>query len=132
MTYAKSFFFALCLSLMPALGTAAGLVRGIGSEPESFDPHKAVGTSASVVIYDLFEGLVTVDAAGEAAPGAAENWSTNADRSVYTLSCGRTSNGPTVRRSPQLTSSTRCAVCSRRRRRLDTPRSCTSSKVLAR
>jgi oligopeptide transport system substrate-binding protein len=85
MTYAKSFFFALCLSLMPALGTAAGLVRGIGSEPESFDPHKAVGTSASVVIYDLFEGLVTVDAAGEAAPGAAENWSTNADRSVYTF-----------------------------------------------
>ena len=76
---------AAVLALLPVLALAATLVRGIGSEPESFDPHKAVGTSASVVIYDLFEGLVTVDAGGEAAPGAAESWSTNADRSVYTF-----------------------------------------------
>ena len=85
MIKAARFFFVLCLLLVPALASSATLVRGIGSEPESFDPHKAVGTSASVVIYDLFEGLVTVDASGEAAPGAAESWSTNADRSVYTF-----------------------------------------------
>jgi len=85
MAKAARVFFALLLSAAPALALSATLVRGIGSEPESFDPHKAVGTSASVVIYDLFEGLVTVDANGEAAPGAAESWSTNADRSVYTF-----------------------------------------------
>jgi oligopeptide transport system substrate-binding protein len=80
-----AFTVALAIAATPALGLASTLVRGIGSEPESFDPHKAVGTSASVVIYDLFEGLVTVDASGEAAPGAAESWTTNADRSVYTF-----------------------------------------------
>lgn len=85
MAKAARVFFALVFLLAPALALSATLVRGIGSEPESFDPHKAVGTSASVVIYDLFEGLVTVDANGEAAPGAAESWSTNADRSVYTF-----------------------------------------------
>jgi len=78
-------FFVLLIALMPSLALSAILVRGIGSEPESFDPHKAVGTSASVVIYDLFEGLVTVDANGEVAPGAAESWTTNPDRSVYTF-----------------------------------------------
>jgi oligopeptide transport system substrate-binding protein len=85
MAKAARVFFAFIFSVVPALALSATLVRGIGSEPESFDPHKAVGTSASVVIYDLFEGLVTVDANGEAAPGAAESWSTNADRSVYTF-----------------------------------------------
>ncbi len=76
----------LMVALLTAMQTAlaAGtLVRGIGSEPESFDPHKAVGTSASVVIYDLFEGLVTVDARGVVSPGAAASWSTNSDKSAY-------------------------------------------------
>lgn len=76
---------ALLFLLSGPLAFANTLVRGIGSEPESFDPHRAVGTSASVVTYDLFEGLVTVDAKGEVAPGAAESWTTNADRSVYTF-----------------------------------------------
>ncbi len=85
MTKVVRVFFALLLAMTSTAAMSAALVRGIGSEPESFDPHKAVGTSASVVIYDLFEGLLTVDANGEAAPGAAESWSTNADRSVYTF-----------------------------------------------
>lgn len=75
----------LLVGLAGEVSEASVLVRGIGSEPESFDPHKAVGTSASVITYDLFEGLVTVDARGEVAPGAAESWTTNADRSVYTF-----------------------------------------------
>lgn len=75
---------ALLFALVLPLGAAAAaLTRGIGSEPESFDPHKAVGTSASVVIYDLFEGLVTVDAKGAVAPGAAESWETNPDKSLW-------------------------------------------------
>jgi oligopeptide transport system substrate-binding protein len=73
------------LSVASEIALGSTLVRGIGSEPESFDPHKAVGTSASVITYDLFEGLVTVDARGEVAPGAAESWTTNADLSVYTF-----------------------------------------------
>ena len=74
----------IALSFVSQGVLAAGtLVRGIGSEPESFDPHKAVGTSASVVIYDLFEGLVTVDARGVVAPGAAASWQSNDNKSVY-------------------------------------------------
>lgn len=67
----------------PALSHASSIVRGIGSEPDTLDPHRTVGTSSSVVLYDLFEGLVTVDARGAIAPGAAESWESSADRSFY-------------------------------------------------
>ena len=68
-------------SLSPVIPVhAAGvLTRGIGNEPDSLDPHLAIGTSASIVIYDLFEGLVSVDSQGKIAPGAAERWTVDPD-----------------------------------------------------
>ncbi len=69
-----------CLLLAAATATAAGvLTRGIGNEPDSLDPHQAIGTSASIVLYDLFEGLVTVNAAGKIIPGCAQSWIVDAD-----------------------------------------------------
>ena len=55
------FAFTMLLALCAATGaSAATLNRGIGNDPDSLDPHKAIGTSSSILIYDLFEGLVTV------------------------------------------------------------------------
>ena len=75
---------ALLLCTTPALA-AGTLNRGVGNEPDSFDPQKAIGTSASIIIYDLFEGLVTVDARGQVAPGAAASWKVDASQKVYTF-----------------------------------------------
>jgi oligopeptide transport system substrate-binding protein len=75
----------LLACLICSSATAATLARGIGNDPDSLDPQKAIGTSASILIYDLFEGLVTVDARGEVVPGAASGWTVDASRKVYTF-----------------------------------------------
>jgi oligopeptide transport system substrate-binding protein len=72
------------VALSPALA-AGTLSRGIGNDPDSLDPHKAIGTSSSILIYDLFEGLVTVDARGDLVPGAASEWKVDASQKVYTF-----------------------------------------------
>lgn len=77
---------ALLASTLPDIAAAAGtLSRAIGNDPDSLDPHKAIGTSASILIYDLFEGLVSVDARGELVPGAASEWKVDATGKVYTF-----------------------------------------------
>lgn len=76
---------SLALLLLAPLSAAATLNRGIGNDPDSLDPHKAIGTSASILIYDLFEGLVSVDARGDIAPGAASEWKVDATQKVYTF-----------------------------------------------
>ncbi len=76
---------ALVLLLTVPAAWSATLSRGIGNDPDSLDPHKAIGTSSSILIYDLFEGLVTVDARGEIAPGAASEWKVDATQKVYTF-----------------------------------------------
>lgn len=77
---------AMIASLAPLVSTAAGtLSRGIGNDPDSLDPHKAIGTSSSILIYDLFEGLVSVDARGELVPGAASEWKVDSTQKVYTF-----------------------------------------------
>jgi oligopeptide transport system substrate-binding protein len=75
----------LLLALAAGVAGAATLSRGIGNDPDSLDPHKAIGTSSSILIYDLFEGLVTVDARGQIAPGAASEWKVDATQKVYTF-----------------------------------------------
>ncbi|MEZ5459881.1 MAG: peptide ABC transporter substrate-binding protein [Steroidobacteraceae bacterium] len=79
-------FLALLAALLPAIGLAAGtLSRGIGNDPDSLDPHKAIGTSSSILIYDLFEGLVSVDARGALVPGAASDWKVDSTERIYTF-----------------------------------------------
>jgi len=67
------------------VAAAATLTRGIGNDPDSLDPHKAIGTSSSILIYDLFEGLVSVDARGAITPGAASEWSVDPSGRIYTF-----------------------------------------------
>ncbi|HYE51577.1 MAG TPA: peptide ABC transporter substrate-binding protein [Azospirillaceae bacterium] len=75
---------ALCLG---AAGASAQTVlhRGNGSEPETLDVHKSTGESDAFIQLDLFEGLLTIDAAGRLIPGVAERWEVSADGLTYTF-----------------------------------------------
>lgn len=59
--------------------------RGNGEEPETLDPHRAVGVPASHILRDLFEGLTTESAEGDLIPGAALRWNISRDARTYTF-----------------------------------------------
>jgi oligopeptide transport system substrate-binding protein len=61
------------------------LRTGHPGEPDSLDPHRAISAPALIVINDLFESLMTLDARGRPIPGAAESYSISADRRTYTF-----------------------------------------------
>lgn len=83
---AASSFFALA-----ACGGGGGdrpdtqLRRGIGSNPDSVDPHQAEGTWANDVIGDMFVGLTTENPASEPVPGVATSWETSEDGLTWTF-----------------------------------------------
>lgn len=65
---------------------AAGtLNRASSAEPNSLDPHVATGNTASSILYDLFIGLTTFDAAGKLIPGVAQSWTISKDGLTYTF-----------------------------------------------
>ena len=75
------------------------LQRGIPTDPESLDQHKARSTQAADVLRDLGEGLVSYSASGELVPGAAESWDMSEDGLTYTFHLradARWSNGEPV------------------------------------
>jgi len=75
------------------------LRRGNSVEPESLDPHRARGVSASNVLRDLYEGLTRESPAGAIEPGVAERWELGADGRLYTFHLradARWSNGDPV------------------------------------
>ncbi len=59
--------------------------RGNGEEPETLDPHLAVGLPSSHILRDLFEGLTAESAEGEIVPGAALRWNISRDARTYTF-----------------------------------------------
>ncbi|MGB5224311.1 MAG: peptide ABC transporter substrate-binding protein [Arenicellales bacterium] len=72
------------------------LHRGNSTEPVTLDPHKSEDVSSGNILRDLYEGLVTEDAAGKLIPGAAEKWSISDDGLHYTFqlrNCLAWSNG---------------------------------------
>ncbi len=86
--------FALFLIILTLAGcggsdesvdTSSVLNRGLGTEPESLDAHKARSLQAADVLRDLGEGLVMFTATGELAPGAAESWDVSDDSLTYTF-----------------------------------------------
>ncbi len=75
------------------------LQRGIPTDPESLDHHKARSTQAAEVLRDLGEGLLAYSSSGELVPAAAERWDVSADGLTYTFhlrSEVRWSNGDPV------------------------------------
>jgi len=72
------------------------LHRGLLTDPESVDPHKARSTQAGIVLRDIGEGLLSYSPTGELVPGAAEQWNISDDGLTYTFTIrdgARWSNG---------------------------------------
>lgn len=59
------------------------LRRGSGPELDTFDPAKSHTLRAARIFADLFETLVTLDAAEHPVPAAAERWDVSPDGLVY-------------------------------------------------
>ncbi|HEY8351508.1 MAG TPA: peptide ABC transporter substrate-binding protein [Sphingomonadales bacterium] len=76
---------ALCITLAGAANAASVLRRGTASEPPSIDPHLAAGDSSSVIIDDLFVGLMTSGPKGELVYGVAESHELGEDGVTYTF-----------------------------------------------
>ncbi len=78
----------LCLCSIDALaqtGRALQLERGNGPEPSTLDAHRCQEVACGNVLRDLYEGLVTEDAAGRLIPGMAERWQVSDDGRVWTF-----------------------------------------------
>lgn len=65
--------------------TGGTLTRGNASEPATLDPHKFNTSYDAAIIGDLFEGLVTYDAAGQPVPGLSLSWAASPDGKRYTF-----------------------------------------------
>lgn len=75
---------ALPLTAAPAQAQQE-LRRSVGPAPDTLDPSKAETIPAARVLYDLFEGLFTLDVNGNARPAMAESHEVSADGLVYTF-----------------------------------------------
>lgn len=74
------------------------LVRNVGSEVVSLDPHKVEGVPEATVLRDLLESLIITDPNGKVTPGAAESWDSD-DFKIWTFHLrknGKWSNGEPV------------------------------------
>jgi len=75
------------------------LRRGLATDPETLDGHKARSIQAADVLRDLGEGLVSYSASGELTAGTAKSWSVSDDGLNYTFTLrpdARWSNGDSV------------------------------------
>ena len=80
-------------------GASSTLHRGLVSDPESVDPHKARSTQAGDVLRDIGEGLLSYSATGELIPGVAREWSVSDGGLTFTFHLredARWSNGDPV------------------------------------
>lgn len=75
----------LCALLPSVAAQAAILHLHNGADPTSLDPHKLSGDWENRIAGDIFEGLVTEDAAAQPIPGQAESWTLSDDGLVYTF-----------------------------------------------
>jgi oligopeptide transport system substrate-binding protein len=84
----KFAFTAALIFVLSAVAATAqtALERGNGAEPETLDPQHATTAAEANILRDLYEGLVTFDAAGHLVPGVASDWTISDDRLTYTFS----------------------------------------------
>lgn len=68
-------------------GNREGILhRGIGTEPESLDPHVIRGVTEWIIAASIYEGLVVPSPdTGLPMPGVAQSWSVTKDGLVYTF-----------------------------------------------
>ncbi len=73
--------------------------RGNVEQPETLDPASANDIHTFNILYDLYEGLVTLDAHGKIVSGVAQSWTVSDDGLTYTFELrpdARWSNGAPV------------------------------------
>lgn len=73
--------------------------RGNSAEPQSLDPAQVTGVPGANILYDLYEGLVTLSPEGKVIPGVARSWDVSDDGLTYTFHLDRQarwSNGQPV------------------------------------
>jgi oligopeptide transport system substrate-binding protein len=90
---------AACGPAEPPALPANTLDRGLPSDPETLDFHKARSTQAAEVQRDLGEGLIGYSPAGELVPASAERWEVSEDGLTWTFHLRdqlRWSNGEAV------------------------------------
>lgn len=77
---------AIAVSLAaPSFAEDLIIKRAINGEPLSIDPHSVFDDAGNAISYDLFEGLISYSASGEAIPGVAETWRVSDDGLIYTF-----------------------------------------------
>ena len=106
MTGIRNYSVTLICLLIAACGgnespapAASVLHRGLSSDPESVDPHKARSVQALEVLRDIGEGLMSYTASGELVAGTARDWTISDDGLTYTFHLrenARWSNGDPV------------------------------------
>ncbi|MFM2042012.1 MAG: periplasmic oligopeptide-binding protein [Pseudomonadota bacterium] len=79
----------LCLLVLAGGARPAGaevvLHRGNYAEPETLDPHMAVGLPEAQIFYDMYEGLAVRGPDGAAMPGLARSWTISPDGLTWTF-----------------------------------------------
>lgn len=61
------------------------ILYGLENDPKTLDPQIASGSDSLTAIHALFEGLVRLDADGNAVPGVAEKWTGNTEHTEFTF-----------------------------------------------
>lgn len=61
------------------------LTYNLVADPDSIDPHKATSLSASIVMQNIFEGLVRTNENMEQGPGLAKSWYASQDKTLWTF-----------------------------------------------
>ena len=74
---------ARSITVGSALAGTQTVARGLDDTPRSLDPMLANDVAGQRVLDDLFEGLTTVDIAGQACPGVASSWESSADGRIW-------------------------------------------------
>jgi oligopeptide transport system substrate-binding protein len=90
---------AACGGVEDTSDRTSALNRGLGTEPESLDAHKARSLQAAAVLRDIGEGLVSYTANGELTSGVADSWDISDDRLTYNFHLrakAKWSNGDSV------------------------------------
>jgi ABC-type transport system substrate-binding protein len=70
---------------LPVDGPGEGTLRLAGADPQDLDPALTQDVGSAEYVYEIFSGLVTLDANLRVAPDLAKSWSISRDGLVYTF-----------------------------------------------
>ena len=70
----------------PMSGNQGGdILRVLGSDPPTLDPHMTSDTTSAFYVVEIFSGLVSIDTNLQLVPEIAESWKVSPDGKTYTF-----------------------------------------------